>query len=683
MREHDTAETTREAQEVDPELESPTEDLVYDDVDWDQEAMISDLIDEDMVKEFASRLAQTSVGGSSPGAEQGAEDASPDEAEAELDDEVDDRPDDTTAEHVEHASEEAAGETGDVEDDIDYEDEGDVADRGALDDIIEDILDEGAQGGEAVAAAFAESPLAAGQDLRALDRYGPPTAGVGLVVLAITLAVAYAAGMVVQQQAAYFLSPVQMTVVLVILLGSFTYFVCRGWFKQAWEQRSHALDAAAATVLELESRARSGADDSGQLFREAMDELYSRLRSEMDESAGKLRQDTHRDVQKLRIFFESLLEKHVKRLNDELRQKTSEVEELRLQQQEGEKEDSEVVRLTRENQSLKAKFEDLEVELEQVDKDRRLKETELEQLHLQLQAGQDASSAGAADEERAPPEDPSENERLRGELARLEADLAAKGEECRRLSGELEDLVRGAKVTSQGSLQLFDKVSDQLVRNLELAFELAGQLSDEEGASEATDSDSSLTIDISGHLERLQRLVAQIVDLARLHDGEAARSEIKVKDLLQERLERVRPTADQSEIKLSVRVPKDLPEVTTDKRLVERAIDELVANAVVYTNPGGRLTLRARLEREETGADCLCLSVQDNGEGMSKSEATAVLEPFERGKHPRPSLFGAGAGLGLALAKGCAEELGGEIEVESKQGKGSTFTVKVPVEVGG
>jgi two-component system sensor histidine kinase SenX3 len=251
------------------------------------------------------------------------------------------------------------------------------------------------------------------------------------------------------------------------------------------------------------------------------------------------------------------------------------------------------------------------------------------------------------------------------------------------LTEEMEELIGGADNAGRAGLGLFDKVSGQLQRNLQLASRLAEQLGSGGGAGGVNDSESSVTTEIRGHLENLERLISQIVDLGKLQSSSShtVGSEVKIKDLLNECVERVRPAAEQSGIKVAVRTSNDLPSVSTDRRLISRAVDELLANAVVYTNPGGRVTVRARLDEETADCDLLCLSVQDNGQGMTKAELDNVFEPFERGSHPRLSLSGAGAGLGLALAKGCARKLGGDIEVESKHGKGSTFTIKVPVEL--
>jgi two-component system sensor histidine kinase SenX3 len=269
------------------------------------------------------------------------------------------------------------------------------------------------------------------------------------------------------------------------------------------------------------------------------------------------------------------------------------------------------------------------------------------------------------------------------QLADLKADLEARGEDCKRMTSEIEELVRGADRASQDGVELFDKVSGQLARNLQLASRLAKQLGGGGDSSRAADSDSSLATEISGHLENLERLISQIVDLGKLQssNGQIVRTEVKVKDLLHDCVERVRASADQSGIKVSVQAAKDLPKVSVDRRLVARAVDELVANAVVYTNPGGRITVRALLDGDEAGTDILRLTVQDNGQGMTRAEQESILEPFVRGEHPRLSLSGAGAGLGLALAKGYVNQLGGDIAVESKHGKGSTFTIKVPVDV--
>ncbi len=667
MLENDPIDTREHDDGMDPDL-SPTEDLVYDEGDWNEDSLVGGLIDEDMVREIAAQLARATAGDRSEVVSRQEDDGG--EAWAEEIDEEE------GADHYDDSDRAAEWDEDDEEDD-----ENSSFTRKDLDGSLKNILgDDGSEDWEE-GLDFSGSPLDAGSDRRVLERYGPPTAGLGLVILASTLAIAYTVGMIVQEGAVYFLSPVVLTVALTVLLGSFTYFLCRIWFKQSWEQRSHVIDTAAAVIFDLELKPLFGPDGLKKLVDESTTELYSRVRSELDEREEKLRTDTQRDVQKMRIFFESLLEKHVMRTREDLREKSAEVERLRLQQQDGEKIDAELTDLRSDNERLKDQPEELEMELDQVDKDRRLKEDELEDFRLQLEVGKKELEAGAEAGEQRRLESESEKEELRNEVAALQEEIDSGGDESKRLIGEIENLVHAAKETSQQNSNLFDKVSGQFRRNLQLASKLVTQFGRREAKSEFG-SDSSVTSEICGHLASLERLITQVTDLGKLQSStwRTVYTEVKIKDLLDETVEKVRAEADRTGVKLSVKAPKELPTIRTDRRMVSRALHEVIANAVIYTKHGGRVNVRATLEEGDSETDVLCIAVQDSGRGITHAELKNIFEPFERGMHPRVSLSGAGAGLGLALAKGYTEKLGGEIEVESKHGKGSTFTIKVPVE---
>jgi signal transduction histidine kinase len=110
-------------------------------------------------------------------------------------------------------------------------------------------------------------------------------------------------------------------------------------------------------------------------------------------------------------------------------------------------------------------------------------------------------------------------------------------------------------------------------------------------------------------------------------------------------------------------------EVSCSPRL-ERVLQNLLVNAVRHTD-GGEVLVEARVDDSD-----LVIHVTDNGEGISESQLPMVFEPFWRGDSARSS---PGSGLGLSLAKRIVEHLGGQIEATSRPGRGSRFTVTVPV----
>ena len=117
----------------------------------------------------------------------------------------------------------------------------------------------------------------------------------------------------------------------------------------------------------------------------------------------------------------------------------------------------------------------------------------------------------------------------------------------------------------------------------------------------------------------------------------------------------------------------DVPLVAElDPRRVEQVVDNIITNAVKYTQDGGRITVRAFPAAESVG-----FSVQDNGPGMDEQEQAQLFTPFFRGSAASSSTS-SGAGLGLALTSSIVEAHRGQIALQSTPGEGSTFTVSFP-----
>ena len=132
-----------------------------------------------------------------------------------------------------------------------------------------------------------------------------------------------------------------------------------------------------------------------------------------------------------------------------------------------------------------------------------------------------------------------------------------------------------------------------------------------------------------------------------------------------------------SNIELTVDTPDESRSVRADASQIEQVVMNLVVNAFDAMPDGGRLTLRSRVERTpgDTVADSLMLTVSDTGIGMDAATQTRIFEPFYTTKP-----LGKGTGLGLATAYAVVTSLGGEIGVESAPGRGTTFTIRIPLE---
>jgi len=112
------------------------------------------------------------------------------------------------------------------------------------------------------------------------------------------------------------------------------------------------------------------------------------------------------------------------------------------------------------------------------------------------------------------------------------------------------------------------------------------------------------------------------------------------------------------------------PAITVDPNLMERVFTNLIGNSIKFTPDGGTITLTM-----EDAGDQLRCSVTDNGEGIPPENLTKIFDPFFTTKAE-----GKGVGLGLAVTYGIIHAHGGDIEVKSKVGEGTTFTASLPLE---
>jgi K+-sensing histidine kinase KdpD len=170
---------------------------------------------------------------------------------------------------------------------------------------------------------------------------------------------------------------------------------------------------------------------------------------------------------------------------------------------------------------------------------------------------------------------------------------------------------------------------------------------------------------------RLAALVGDVLDTSRLEAGTFSYSfsDVDVGELVRE----VAALVDLGQEDVSVRadVAAALPPVRADRERIRQLLVNLVTNAVKYTVAGDEVEVRAATE---DGA--VAVSVHDHGPGISREEQRVIFEKFGRASATGGSK--PGAGLGLFIARSIAEAHGGSIDVDSREGSGATFTVRLP-----
>lgn len=173
---------------------------------------------------------------------------------------------------------------------------------------------------------------------------------------------------------------------------------------------------------------------------------------------------------------------------------------------------------------------------------------------------------------------------------------------------------------------------------------------------------------------RLGTLTQELIDLSRVQDDDPleAPERIEIERVVERAVDAVRVAAEAKRIRISCRVV-DAVAVLGDESMLVMAMQNLVANAVQYSPEGSHVGVGVRLND-----DLVELSVTDKGVGIAPDDAARVFERFYRVDPARSRVTG-GTGLGLSIAKHIAVSHGGEVQLWSRLGQGSTFTLRLPV----
>ncbi|HEY7233661.1 MAG TPA: HAMP domain-containing sensor histidine kinase [Gemmatimonadaceae bacterium] len=207
---------------------------------------------------------------------------------------------------------------------------------------------------------------------------------------------------------------------------------------------------------------------------------------------------------------------------------------------------------------------------------------------------------------------------------------------------------------------------------------------------------------IAASATHLRHLVDQVLDIAKIAAGrlEVHAETIVLRPFVLNVVSELEPLITERGLNLSIAVGASLPRVRTDPTHLRQILVNLIGNAIKYT-PAGGIAVRARMTGLPVGASgrhpspedptlssrspdrrkaWIALQVIDTGIGISPSDQERIFDEFEQvNAGPRTDSMERGTGLGLAISRRLARLLGGEISVESQPGKGSTFTVWLPL----
>lgn len=198
----------------------------------------------------------------------------------------------------------------------------------------------------------------------------------------------------------------------------------------------------------------------------------------------------------------------------------------------------------------------------------------------------------------------------------------------------------------------------------------------EKKAGSAQSAERDVIHEIRENAQQLLHMVDNILETARSEAGRTVLSPepVEIVDLMNATEKRFEFLAQKRNITLVCEPDPDVPLILADWDKLRRIIENLVANAIKYTEPGGRVCLFAHNDPARGG---IIIEVKDNGVGIEAEFLDTIFEKYTQTDKSSKKRY-SGSGLGLAVVKELAELHGGDVRVDSVFGEGSTFTVRIP-----
>jgi PAS domain S-box-containing protein len=235
--------------------------------------------------------------------------------------------------------------------------------------------------------------------------------------------------------------------------------------------------------------------------------------------------------------------------------------------------------------------------------------------------------------------------------------------------------ITAMKLLDQLKSEFVAKVSHELRSPLSTIHEqLAIVIKDMVGESYA--QDQHLLSRAREKTRGLIALIGDLLDLSRIEEGIICHEPqpVQLEDLLKNIVDFLETRARQKNQSLALELPESpLPELMADPIAIESIFGNLITNAISYTQDGGNINVAVDM----AGIN-IRVRVKDSGFGISDKHLDKIFERFYRVKDEKTRYI-TGTGLGLSIVKGLLDSMGGLIDVESEFGKGSVFTVLIPV----
>lgn len=252
---------------------------------------------------------------------------------------------------------------------------------------------------------------------------------------------------------------------------------------------------------------------------------------------------------------------------------------------------------------------------------------------------------------------------------------------------EIETQVREIQLTSRYKSEFLANMSHELRTPLNSILILAQLLYENKNNTLGKkEMEHARNIHSSG--KDLLNLINDILDLAKVEAGKVQLdlSEVDIREITDTINSTFSEIANDKDLIFRIDLSETIPRLTTDKQRVEQILKNLLSNAFKFTAKGGSVTLRIDKAPSQStfksktlsiARDVIAFSVSDTGIGIPADKQGIIFEAFQQADGSTKRKFG-GTGLGLSISKELALVLGGELQLESEPGRGSTFTLYLP-----
>lgn len=234
---------------------------------------------------------------------------------------------------------------------------------------------------------------------------------------------------------------------------------------------------------------------------------------------------------------------------------------------------------------------------------------------------------------------------------------------------------RRAQIFAQRQMDFVSSVSHEFRTPLAVIYSAGENLADEVAVEKTQIARYGNLIKNEGR--KLSRMVEQILEFAGARSAHKKYKFVKisVSEVIKKALAECQPIISEENFNIVMDMPENLPQVRGDESALSRVFQNLIINSIKYDGGERHITISARNNDESVK-----ITIEDSGKGIAKSDLKKIFTPFYRAKEVVEAQIH-GNGLGLSLVKQIVEAHGGKITVESTIGKGSRFTVHIPLNI--